>query len=157
MSPTENRSSAGPSLVVLGLGVLVVAGALLVRFGTTAPGATPTTKLPADIVALGSSVEPLAPEGAVSSAEALKIAQDRIGPQFESAKVESFLVTITDPDTPDLTDRGVWIVKVSNIAIPVSGGPDPSHPLDRRATLAYIYVDAITGEWITTAMRIQTF
>ena len=143
-------------LVAVILGIAVLAGALAVRYGVmSGPGGTPTT-LPADITALGTAVTALDPDGTISRDQALTVARDQIGGQFVDAQIETYLVSVVDPSTAGLNDRGVWIIKVSGISVSVPGGPPrPDGTIvSRRATLAYVYVDAFTGEWITTAMQI---
>jgi hypothetical protein len=154
---TERTTWPNLPFVALLIGAAVIAGAFAIRSGVMSEaGETPQT-LPPDIVALGTSVTPLDPQGTISREQALMIAKDQMGPQFEDATTEPFLVSVADPTIPALNDRGVWLVKVSDISIPVSGGVRPGMPLDRRATLAYVYIDAFTGEWITTAMRVHTY
>jgi len=149
---TRRTAWPGVPLVGLLLGAGAVALALVIRYGLPdSPGASPGV-LPPDIAALGTSVVPLEPNGTISRDQALAVAKQEIGPQFDMGQAESYLVTITDASTAGLSDRAIWLIKVSGLSVDVPR-PDVASGSPRQATVAYVYIDAFTGEWLTTAMQ----
>jgi hypothetical protein len=118
------------------------------------PGAGGTA-LPDDVLALGDSVAIIPDTGGyIGSEDALAIAQSEVGERFDTAKVATYLVHIKQPDISGLQDRDIWLVKASGLSMPLPGAvPAPgTTAADRRATVAYVFLDATTGEFITAAL-----
>ncbi|MGH2397619.1 MAG: hypothetical protein ACRDFW_11675, partial [bacterium] len=108
-----------------------------------------------DISNRGSSVTLLDPDGYVSREKALAVARDQVGAQFDTAAVDAFLVAVTDPTTAGLQDRAVWIIRVSGISIDLHPPPLSSAPYQVTG-VSYVYVDATSGDWISTTSEGET-
>jgi hypothetical protein len=131
-----------PALTLLGLAALVVTGALAIRAISIPTGGTssPTLLDPPD----GTVVVPADSAGAISREAAIAAA----GPIVDTpgARVEAYLVRMTDPRLPDMTDRRIWLIEIRGISVPAYGPPIPHTPT--LYTTAWVYVDAVTGEWL---------
>jgi hypothetical protein len=144
------RSDPGVSRVstaLLGVAAILVAGALLFRFGTVRPGAD--AAIPADILALGTKVIPAAPGGTVSEDVAFQAADRQFG--INGYKTSAYLVDLTNPNLlGGITDRAFWIIKVEGfppaISRPIAANGQPASVVESPTTL-YIYIDADTGEF----------
>ncbi len=109
--------------------------------------------LPPDILAVGAEVTPLAPKGMLPREQALVVAQ-REFPFIQGAQIDAYLVELTDPHQlggVGAVDRPIWIIRASGgawdiFSVPIT--PDGTAPDVGLASLGYIYVDAITGEWL---------
>lgn len=127
--------------------VVIVAGALFVRSGLARTGAV--GPLPVDILALGTKVVPASPDGKVSLDVAMQAADQQW--DIEGLKSSAYLVQLTDPtNLGGIVDRPFWIIRVDGVIDPGShpiGLHGPASGLESPTTL-YIYIDAITGEWV---------
>jgi hypothetical protein len=92
--------------------------------------------------------------GKISRDAAIEVARSSFGDLFDHATVGAYLVALTDTAMlgrdPPMKDRAVWLIVLSNFS---EVGPMPfvktsEEPL--ATTHAYIYVDAITGDWLAT-------
>lgn len=119
------------------------------------PVATSVDALPADIEALGLTIAAASTQGKVSATEALGTAEANHPADFAVGDVSAFLMKVTDPETLGpvaVRDRPVWLIRLTGLRVPV-GGPvraDGTAADGGYVTSAYIYVDAITGEWLLT-------
>jgi hypothetical protein len=142
-------SRAGPSVALGIVGLALIAGVLLIRQTPHAPGVG-SDPLPPDIVALGVVVTPATPDGKISAEQAIGVAEKEFA-DIANANVESYLVELTDPtQLGGLKDRAIWIIKASGVSLPVYGTFLGARPSDEATagTVLYIYVDALTGEWL---------
>ncbi len=127
---------------------------------TQPPGAVETVPpdaaetLPPDEFGPGSNVRPLAPEGMISREQALDVARREDPEVFEEGQIAAYLIELTDPHLFDgLKDRPIWLIKATGLSLDVFSLPylpDRTPGEVPKAHLAYIYVDAITGEWLTS-------
>ncbi len=118
---------------------------------TVPPDAVET--LPPDEFGPGTEVTPLGPEGMISRDEALDIARHSDPPIFQG-HVTAYLIELTDPHLFDgLKDRPIWLIKASGLSLDVFSAPmlpDGTAVDVGLAHLAYVYIDAITSEWLTS-------
>jgi hypothetical protein len=117
---------------------------------TPAPvGPQGAQELRADLEGLGMVISDTSPEGKIGRDEAVAVALRE--QQFAGGDLDAYLVRLTDPTTA-ITDRDVWIVRFSGLNIEVPVPDTPSRiPVDGGTiTTAYVYVDAVTGEWLLT-------
>ena len=143
----------------VGSRLLVVAAAIVFVLQSTVSAAldTASPRLPkADVDRVGEDMvfgsQPESP--AIGRAAALDIAAREYDPGLLGASsVDAYLETITMPGTlrsaSPIKDRGVWIVRLGGLSQQVGGplgdvGPAPL----RTLTVAYIVVDATTGEFL---------
>lgn len=127
-------------------------------------GSEPAAVVAAELTqdpALGDlTIEPATPDGKVSAEAALEVVKHMFGGMFEVTKADAYLVTLTDPATlrgnAPIDHRAVWLVRVSNVDIPISIPVGADGPGKDPGSLAsgYIYVDATSGEFLTA--RFQT-
>lgn len=110
--------------------------------------------LPPDVLALGDEVRALAPGGTIPLNQAIDVARREFG-FIEEGQIDGYLVTLTDRDQLGglgAERRAIWIIRASGAwdIFSVPGGPDnaAADPGPALATLGYIYVDAVTGEWL---------
>jgi hypothetical protein len=118
--------------------------------GSRAPQPTPVS-LPEDAVAAGLSAVQLSPDEAavaISPDEAVEIANAQV-PSSTAGEVTTYLVRLTDPST-HISDRPVWLIRYSGLSLPVSGPPLPDGADPGTMSIAYVYIDAITGEYLLT-------
>ena len=113
----------------------------------------------AELANSGVQVEPLTGDGFITREEALAVADEVQDDAFKSAARDAALVSVSDPTTmrgdEQVSDRPLWIVRYSGLAIPV-GGPvreDGTTADGGVFTTAYIYIDAINGEWLFTRLE----
>lgn len=105
--------------------------------------------LPPDVVALGTEITPLAPDGLIPLEQAVDVAIHAY-PFIQQGQIDAYLVEITDLHVmPSLQDRPIWIIKASGLSahifsVPVR--PDGTTPNVGLAEVGYIYVDAVNGE-----------
>lgn len=122
---------------------------------TQPPDAVET--LPPDEFGPGTLVTPLGPEGMISRDQALDVARREDPEVFEEGQIAAYLIELTDPRLFDgLKDRPIWLVKATGISVDIFSVPylpDRTPGEVPKATLAYIYIDAVTGEWLTSAYR----
>ncbi|MBM3694984.1 MAG: PepSY domain-containing protein, partial [Actinobacteria bacterium] len=118
--------------------------------GSRAPEPTPVS-LPADAVEAGLSAVQLSSDEAavaISRDEAVEIANAQV-PSSTAGDVTAYLVRLTDPST-HITDRPVWLIRYSGLSLPVFGPPLPDGADPGTMSIAYVYVDAVTGECLLT-------
>ena len=142
--------------LLLAAAVLVLV-ALAVRLGpvTSVAGGdqgNDPPPLPPDVLALGDEVRALAPGGTIPLDQAVDVARREFG-FIEEGQIDGYLVTLTDRDQLGglgAEGRATWIIKASGAwdIFSVPGGPDSAAADPGLATLGYIYVDAVTGEWL---------
>jgi hypothetical protein len=104
----------------------------------------------------GIVTSPISPEGEITRDRALDVIRTQYGAMFDGGRLEASLVAVTDPSTLEsddpIRDRPVWLLKYSGLNLPASapmradGTPAEAHALQ----VAYVYVDAMTGEWLFT-------
>lgn len=157
MRTERSERWSGPNITLGGvlLVAVVLAAVLLTRARPSSMPGAGGTALPDDVVALGDSVAIIPDTGGyIGSEDALAIAQSEVGERFDTAKVAIYLVHIKQPDISGLQDRDIWLVKASGLSIPLPGPvPAPGTTgTDQRATVAYVFLDATTGEFITAAL-----
>jgi hypothetical protein len=93
----------------------------------------------------------LKPEAAISAANALYDAK-----ALGASEVQAFLETVTVGGTlasdEPIKDRGVWIVRLSGMAVEQGGPPtEAGKPVAGHIlTTAFVFLDAVTGEFIMT-------
>lgn len=107
----------------------------------------------------GVTVRPLTTDIAVTRYTALAVAETVQEDAFKAGNRDATLVSASDPMTmrgdEPIADRPVWIVRYTGLAIPV-GGPirEDGRAADGGVFItAYIYIDAITGEWLLTRLE----
>lgn len=168
MAPTLhtrlNSSAKASAGLVLAASALLL-GLLITRSDSLAPAAgggpgvsgnappvAVSDPLPPDVLALGTEVTPLAPEGMIPVDRARDVAI-REFPFIQQGRIDAYLVAWTHPTEPGglgAQDRPVWIIKASG-AWDISAAPPlpDGTAADRElATRGYVYVDALTGEWL---------
>jgi hypothetical protein len=141
---------------------LFVAGALLVLVGISqwSSGTEPRmtqTEVPPDIERLGLDPYGTSAEGKIGRDEAVALALREHGPLYEGNRVDAYLGILTDPSTMSgaLDGLAVWIVRISGLSLEVYGPATPNGPPVYGGTIihAYIYLDAVTGEWVLTTQE----
>lgn len=144
------------SAVALVAGLAGIAVVLAVRFNGNVPTGATAESLPADVAALGMKVEPLSPNGMITADQAIGAFEAALGP-FPEAKVEAYLVALTDPTVlGGLQARALWILKYTGTdwpyPLPNAPGADdlPQTVGDKPV---YIYVDAVNGEFLMGSVR----
>lgn len=147
---TEQASRFAPSPGVWLLVVLLILGAVALRVGFPERA----LGVPPDAEALEVEVSPISPEGKISQDEAMRAVREAEGTLFDDAKIDAYLVHLTDRTT-FVQDRDVWLFDVSGVSI-VAPQPMPA-PGSTTAepfmlTRAYVYVDAETGEWLMSRL-----
>lgn len=119
---------------------------------TQAPEPIPVS-LPADAVEAGLSAVQLSPDEvavAIFRDRALEIANAEIpGAGDTGVEIEAYLVRLTDPSS-GIADRAVWLIRYSGLSLPVFGPPLPDGADPGTMGYAYVYIDAITGEFLLT-------
>jgi hypothetical protein len=150
-------SVVGALVVFGGTAQWLASGATANPSGLVEPQATRgELPVPADLEALGLGIPDTSSEGKISMDDAVAVALREHGQQFAGGKIDAYLVRLTDPATAggdlEITDRDVWIVRFSGLDIQVSGPDTPDRiPVDGGTIeYAYVYVDAVTGEWLLT-------
>jgi hypothetical protein len=123
---------------------------------TVPPDAEET--LPPDEFGPGTEVRPLDSEGTISRDQALDIARRSEYPEvFEQGHVEAYLVELTGPQVYEgVQDRPIWLIKATGLSLDIFDAPllaDGTRAEVGLAHLAYIYIDAITGEWLTSSYQ----
>jgi len=112
---------------------------------------------PPDVLALGTEVTPLDPKGLISLDQALDVARREYPDVFQQGHIDAYLVELTDPSQlGGLQDRPIWVIKATGLSLDIFSAPmlPDGTPSDvGKATLAYIYVDAVTGEWLTASFH----
>jgi hypothetical protein len=166
MRTNNSKRTRVPGHARLGLfagGVVVVSAiSLQAIVGSTGPAAGPIDpslyRLPADDQTRLSDVTfGEQPTVALPAAAAEKVAGDLYDPAALGAtSVDAYLATITVPATArsatPVENQGVWIVRLTGMSqeqpgpITADGVPAQSHFLHR----AYVFVDAVTGEFLFT-------
>lgn len=155
----STRAFGGLALAVaaLLLGILVARFAPMTPFvgGDSQP--PDVIALPPDVVALGTEVAPLPPQGMIPRDQALDVARREYSDVFQQGHIDAYLVELTDPyQLGGLQDRPIWIIKATGLSLDVFSGPmlpDGTAADVPRATLAFIYVDGVTGEWLSAWFR----
>lgn len=120
---------------------------------TLPPDAVET--LPPDEFGPGTEVTPLGPEGMISRDQALDIARRSEYPEvFLQGHIDAYLIELTDPQLlGGMQDRPIWLIKASGLSLDIFDAPllaDGTRANVGKAHLAYIYIDAVTGEWLTS-------
>ena len=113
--------------------------------------------LPPDVLALGTEVTPIGPEGMISRDQALDFARVSDPYVFLQGQIDAYLIELTGPDVYEgVQDRPIWLIKASGLSLDVFNPPlraDGTRADVGKAHLAYIYIDAITGAWLTSWYR----
>jgi hypothetical protein len=167
---TRTNLSAKVSGGLLLAAAVLLLGILAVRFWPATPvtGGDPVASnavetvppdvaetLPPDVLALGTEVTLIGPEGMISRDEALDIARGSDPAVFVQGQIDAYLIELTGPDVYEgVKDRPIWLIKASGLSLDVFHPPmrpDGTRADVGPAHLAYIYIDALTGEWLTSA------
>jgi hypothetical protein len=141
---------AAAALALLAGCALPPQGASQPGIGSRAPEPTPVS-LPEDAVSAGLSAVQLSPDEAdvaISRDEAVEIANAQV-PSSTAGEVTTYLARLTDPST-HISDRPVWLIRYSGLSLPVFGPPLPEGADPGTMSIAYVYIDAMTGEWLLT-------
>ena len=99
------------------------------------------------------------PEGKISRDAALEVVSREFGDMFDVSQADAYLVTVTDPATmrgaTPIDTRALWLIRFTNLAIPAPAPitADGSSALARPYATGYVYVDAVTGEWLLTRLE----
>lgn len=114
--------------------------------------------LPPDVLALGTEVTPIgSTEGLISRDQALDVARGSDPDVFVHGQIDAYLIELSGPDVYEgVRDRPIWLIKASGLSLDIFNPPlrADGTPADLgKATLAYIYLDAIAGEWLTSDYR----
>lgn len=146
--------------LLLAIGVALVTVQLATAERPSGPSSEP--RLPASDADRLSDVRVGDPPGAVAidRDQALRIARDLYDPERAGAtSVDAYLETISVPATyrgdDPIRDRPVWIVRLGGLA-QVQGGPmteDGTPARGRVLTVAYVFIDAKTGEFLYTEFQ----
>jgi hypothetical protein len=148
MLTRESRIGPSTALLLLATGLLV--GIIVIGQAPNASGTDGVGPLPPDITALGVEVTRASPEGKISSQDALDIAQGEFS-DITKAALDAYLIELTNPMLLDgLKDRAIWVIKATGVSLPVYGTFHSAGPSTEvtAGTVLYIYVDALTGEWL---------
>jgi hypothetical protein len=143
---TNRRPETISFLLVLAL-LLAVLVALTIR-GSAAMGADPLPAIP------GVDTTPIVEsgEGRISEQQAWLSVESSYGPTYlKGDSRASALVHVVDRYSA-LGERDAWVFVVRGLEINGSAPmlPDGTPASTAPLTTAYVFVDAITGEWITT-------
>lgn len=143
------------AVVLLG----VTLSAVVVLYWASLASAAPPA-LPDDIARAGIIAVPVESGASISRDAALAIAGREGGDALARASGRNaYLVRMTEPLTlrgdAAIEDRLVWLVRSTDLRIPVSG------PVREDGTVAdggfvntgYVYIDALTGEWLLTRLE----
>ena len=127
--------------------LLAVLGALTLR-GTATMGADPLPAIP------GVDTTPIVEsgEGRINEQEAWLSVENSYGPTYlKGDSRTSALVHVVDRYSA-LGERDAWVFVVRGLEIYGSAPmlPDGTSASNAPLTTAYVFVDAVTGEWITT-------
>jgi hypothetical protein len=135
--------------------LLGVAAVLLKQHGGA--GNASSAPMPIDFVSAGLQIESLDAEasGVISLDEALRSIADAYGGDFREADIEGYLVKLTDPATLggaiEIRDRPIWLMRASGFSTSGYGSILADTTGDTAGgSMAHIYVDAMTGEWLMT-------
>lgn len=150
--PTRAFGGLALAAAALLLGILAARFWPVTSIAGSDPQPPDVLALPPDVLALGTEVTSLGPEGMILRDQALDVARREYPNVFEQGHIEAYLVALTDPyQLGGLQDRPIWLIKASGLSLDVFSapmGPDGTPSDVGKATLAYIYVDAVTGEWL---------
>lgn len=143
-----NRRSLSTAITLIFLGLVMAAGSRAAEEGVG---------YPEDVESLVSG--PLPVGNYVSRTNALSVAEPLHDFIPEGANVEAFLVQATEAGTVKsrnpILERPVWLIRYSGFTMDGSapmradGTPAETTPY----TLAYVYLDAVTGEWLGTRLE----
>lgn len=150
LRPRRRPAILASVLLAATLGVLLTAASI-------ARGMEPD--LVATLAEGGVTVRPVTTTGFITREQALAVADEVQEEAFKAGDRDAALVSATDPmtirgDNP-VADRAVWIVRYTGLAIPV-GGPIRENGTAADGgvfTTAYIYIDAISGDWLLTKLE----
>jgi hypothetical protein len=134
-------------------GVLLAAAGVIVAvllFLRPSPGAH-LGETPPDINLHGVAATPISTSGKVTHEAALATIERQYGSMFRSAQLDAYLVNASDPATT-IQSADVWLIVARGLSIDAYGPavPDGTPVKAGQYTAAYIYLDAVSGEWITT-------
>ena len=143
---TRRRSETISFVFILAL-LLAVLGALTIR-GSAAVGADPLPTIP------GVDTTPIFVSGErrISEQEAWLSVENSYGPTYlKGDSRASALVHVVDRYSA-LGERDAWVFVVRGLEINGSAPmlPDGTPASTAPLTTAYVFVDAVTGEWIST-------
>jgi hypothetical protein len=117
---------------------------------------TPALDLPKDINAAGLEAAPATIDNAIPRSQAMEIADGEYGERYEEAGTTAYLVELTIPDRtegePLIYNRPVWLIRYTELDIPVTGpgSPEPASAEEITVSHAYVILDARSGTWLLT-------